>query len=128
MGWPNKPTILFGFDPYWGALGPRAHVCVGPHPHLILCPLLQALQHVAGGFCADARHLVALGVLAVRGLVADSVAHDGAVATGRGRGHPTHLEAGGAETEQLHLLRGGGGRCKGSTTTRGGRQIKQNYY
>lgn len=102
-----KPTILLGSHPHRGALGARAHVSVRPHPHLILSPLLQTLQHVAGGVGAHARHLVPLRVLSGQGLVADRVAHDSAVAASGGRSHPTHLEAGGAQANQVDLLGGG---------------------
>lgn len=78
-----------------------------PHPHLILSPLLQALQDIASGVGADARHVMPLCVLPGHGLVADRVAHYGAVAASGGRGHPTHLEAGGAQADQMYLLRWG---------------------
>lgn len=108
-----EPTILFGSHPHWGTLRARAHVSVRPHPHLILSPLLQALQHIASGVCADARHLMSLRVLSGQGLVADCVAHNGAVSASGGRCHPTHLEAGGAQADQMYLLRGGGWGCRG---------------
>lgn len=57
------------------------------------------------------RHLVALRVLAGQCLVAERVLHDGAVAAIGGRSHPTHLEAGGGQADQVHLLRGRRGGC-----------------
>lgn len=59
------------------------------------------------------RHLVALRVLAGQCLVAERVLHDGAVAAIGGRSHPTHLEAGGGQADQVHLLRGRRGGCVG---------------
>lgn len=108
-----QPTILSGSHLHGGTLRAWAHVSVCPHPHLILSPLLQALQHIAGGICPDAHHLVPLRVLSGQGLVADCVAHNGAVAASSGRGHPTHLEAGGAQADQMYLLRGCRWGCKG---------------
>lgn len=122
-----QPTILFGSHLHWGTLRAWAHVSVCPHPHLILSPLLQALQHIAGGICPDAHHLVPLCVLSSQGLVADCVAHNGAMAASSGRCHPTHLEAGGAQADQVYLLRGCRWGCKGrgAKPHEGGIQIKQ---
>ncbi len=122
-----QPTILFGSHPHWGTLRARAHVSVCPHPHLIFSPLLQALQHIAGGVCADAHHLMPLRVLSSQALVADCVAHNGAVAASSGRCHPTHLEAGGGQADQMYLLRGGGRGCSGRGAQPHGRgaRIKQ---
>lgn len=80
------------------------------------------------------RHLVALRVLAGQCLVAERVLHDGAVAAIGGRSHPTHLEAGGGQADQVHLLRGRRGGCVGGGEAQprrvgvgvgGGTQIKQ---
>jgi len=109
----SQPTIFFGPHPHRGTLRARAHIGVCPHPHLILSPLLQAFQQIAGDVDTDAHHLMALRVLPSQGLVADCVAHDGAVAASGGRGHPTHLEAGGAQADQMYILRGGGWGCRG---------------
>lgn len=46
-------TIFQSSDENWVALWPRPHISVGPHPHIILSPLLQVFQHIAGGISAD---------------------------------------------------------------------------
>lgn len=122
-----QPTILFSSHLHRRTLRARAHVSVCSHPHLILCPLLQALQHIAGGVRPDAGHLVPLRVLSSQGLVADCVAHNGAMAASSRRCHPTHLEAGGAQADQMYLLRGcrRGCRGRGAKPHEGGIQIKQ---
>lgn len=124
-----QPTILFGSHLHWGTLRAWAHVSMCPHPHLILSPLFQALQHKAGGICPDVHYIVPLRVLPSQGLVADCVAHNGAVAASSGRCHPTHLEAGGAQADQMYLLRGCrwgcGGRGEQNHTKEGHRSSKK---
>lgn len=108
-----QPTILFGSHPHWGTLRTWAHISVCPHPHLILSPLLQALQHMAGSVCTDPSDLVLVRVLSSQGLVADCVTHYGTMAASGRWCHPTHLEAGGAQADQLYVLRRGGRGCRG---------------
>lgn len=100
----NGHTILLGPDLGCRALWAWAYVRVSPDPHLVFCPLLQALQYVTRDVCPDVRHLVALQVLSSCGLVGQCVADDVPMAAGcRGRS-PTHLDAGGAEAQQDYLL------------------------
>lgn len=106
-----RPTVLIGTYTHSCALWAGAHIGVRSHPHLILRPLLQPIQHIAGSIRSDVLHLVALRVFIIHRLVADCVAHDSAVATSGRRRHPTHLDAGGAQAEQVHVLRGGRGGC-----------------
>lgn len=121
-----RPTVLVGTDTHSCALRAGAHIGVRSHPHLILRPLLQALQHIAGGIRSNVRYLMALSVFSVHCLVADCVSHNSAVATSGGRCHPTHLDAGGAQTEQVHLLRGGRGGCRwGQGKGRASSKMKQ---
>lgn len=104
-------TILFGSDAGAPALRTRTNIGMGFNPNLVLCPLLQALQDIAGHISWDILHFMTLLVLARDCLIGQSVAHNVPIATGsRGR-HPTHLDACRAEAKQVHFLWRGGRSC-----------------
>lgn len=106
-------TVLLRSAAGTAALRPGPHVGVCFDPHCVLRPFLQILQHVAGHVRRDVLHLVPLLVFTRRRLIGKRVADDVAVATVGWRSRPTHLDAGGGETEQMHFLRRGGRGWKG---------------
>lgn len=110
-------TVFFGSDAGAAALRAGTHVCVRFDPHHVLRPLLQPLQHVAGDISRDVLDFVTLLVLARHRLIGQRVPDDVAVPAGGGRSRPTHLDAGGAETDQVHFLWGGGWGWKGVQDT-----------
>lgn len=87
-------TILSGSDASAAALRAGPHVGVRFHPHHILRPFLQALQHIAGHIRRDVLDLVTLQVLTRHRLIGQRVSDDVAVTTGSWGSRPTHLDAG----------------------------------
>lgn len=90
----RKHTILL--RPDWGvaALRARPDIGMGFNPHMVQCPFLQSLKHIAGSISRDVHHLMALLVLPWGRLIGQGVADNVPMATGNRRWHPTHLDAG----------------------------------